>query len=80
MHLISGEPITGSNNEFWPIMHGTQQVGVVASAVYLPRLDANIDLVIDAAVRVVGTVKSQLYATVEHGSATTKPKSNENID
>jgi aminomethyltransferase len=42
--LISGEPITGSNNEFWPIMHGTQQVGVVTSAVYSPRLDANIAL------------------------------------
>ena len=42
--LIGGEPITGSNNEFWPIMHGGEQVGVVTSAVYSPRLDANIAL------------------------------------
>jgi aminomethyltransferase len=43
--VIDGEPITGSNTEFWPVMKGIKQVGVVTSAVYSPRLDANIALV-----------------------------------
>ena len=41
---IDGEPLTGANNEFWPIMAGSEQIGVVTSAIYSPRLCANIAL------------------------------------
>jgi len=43
---IGGEPLTGANNEFWPIIVGSEQVGKVTSAIYSPRLQANIALAI----------------------------------
>jgi aminomethyltransferase len=43
---IGGEPLTGANNEFWPIIVGSEQVGTVTSAIYSPRLQANIALAI----------------------------------
>ena len=43
---IDGEPLTGANNEFWPIIVGSEQVGCVTSAIYSPRLGANIALAI----------------------------------
>jgi aminomethyltransferase len=43
---IGGEPLTGANNEFWPIIVGSEQVGTVTSAIYSPRLKANIALAI----------------------------------
>jgi aminomethyltransferase len=43
---IDGEPLTSANNEFWPIIVGCEQVGTVTSAIYSPRLQANIALAI----------------------------------
>ncbi len=43
---IDGEPLTGANNEFWPIIVGSEQVGCLTSAIYSPRLGANIALAI----------------------------------
>ena len=72
--LISGEPITGSNNEFWPIMHGTQQVGVVTSAVYSPRLDANIALaMVSVEYSELGT-ETEIVTSIERRSGTVVEK------
>lgn len=43
---IDGEPLNGANNEFWPIVVGCEQIGCVTSAIYSPRLQANIALAI----------------------------------
>ncbi|MDB2479941.1 glycine cleavage system protein T [Porticoccaceae bacterium] len=43
---IDGEPLVGANNEFWPIIVGSEQIGCVTSAIYSPRLQANIALAI----------------------------------
>jgi aminomethyltransferase len=43
---IDGEPLAGANNEFWPIIDGSEQIGCVTSAIYSPRLQANIALAI----------------------------------
>jgi aminomethyltransferase len=41
---IDGDPFSGPNNEFWPISVSGQRVGQVTSAIYSPRLQANIAL------------------------------------
>jgi glycine cleavage system aminomethyltransferase T len=41
---IAGPPIEGTNTQFWPAKINDEQVGVVTSAVYSPRLDRNIAL------------------------------------
>lgn len=41
---IEGSPLTGSNDEHWPITREGQFVGRVSSAVYSPRLKKNIAL------------------------------------
>ena len=41
---IAGLPIEGTNTRFWPVNLGDEQVGVVTSAVYSPRLERNIAL------------------------------------
>ncbi|GGH21206.1 aminomethyltransferase [Cribrihabitans marinus] len=41
---IEGDPFTGSNDFFWPIMEGHRKVGTVTSAIYSPRLKKNIAL------------------------------------
>ena len=41
---IGGEPLIGSNNEFWSVLIDGEQVGKVTSAVYSPRLKSNIAL------------------------------------
>jgi len=41
---IDGDPFAGANNEFWPISVSGQRVGQVTSAIYSPRLEANIAL------------------------------------
>jgi len=46
--VIDGEPLTGANNEFWPVMVGGEQVGKLTSAIYSPRLKQNIALVMMA--------------------------------
>ena len=42
--IIDGEPFDGANNEFWPVFVGSEQIGAVTSAIYSPRLKANIAL------------------------------------
>ena len=46
---FDGPPITGSNDEHWPILIDGRQVGHVTSAVYSPRLEKNIALAMVAA-------------------------------
>ncbi len=41
---IDGEPLPGPNTEFWPITLSGDHAGRVTSAVYSPRLEANIAL------------------------------------
>lgn len=41
---LGGDPLTGPNNEFWPVMLGDKQVGKITSAIYSSRLKANIAL------------------------------------
>ena len=41
---IDGDPLAGPNTEFWPVMVSGQRVGQVTSAIYSPRLEANIAL------------------------------------
>jgi glycine cleavage system aminomethyltransferase T len=41
---LGGEPLNGSNNDFWPVLVEGEQVGKVTSAVYSPRLKSNIAL------------------------------------
>ena len=45
---FDGSPLTGSNDEYWPILIDGQQVGQVTSAVYSPRLEKNIALALMA--------------------------------
>jgi len=41
---IEGPPFDGSNDFFWPLMIGSEQVGTVTSAIYTPRMNKNIAL------------------------------------
>ncbi len=41
---LDGEPLAGPNTECWPISHRGETVGRVTSAIYSPRLEANIAL------------------------------------
>lgn len=41
---IAGTPMEAPNTEHWPLYEGGEQVGVVTSAVYSPRLERNIAL------------------------------------
>ncbi len=41
---IAGLPIDGTNTRFWPACSNDEEVGVVTSAVYSPRLERNIAL------------------------------------
>ena len=41
---IEGEPLSGPNNEFWPVLRSGSPAGRVTSAIYSPRLRANIAL------------------------------------
>ncbi|HSM31357.1 MAG TPA: glycine cleavage T C-terminal barrel domain-containing protein [Woeseiaceae bacterium] len=41
---IAGLPIEGTNTQYWPAKINDEQVGVVTSAVYSPRLERNIAL------------------------------------
>lgn len=42
--IIDGEPLQAANNEFWPVFAGDERIGHVSSAIYSPRLEANIAL------------------------------------
>ncbi|MBT8434496.1 MAG: glycine cleavage system protein T [Gammaproteobacteria bacterium] len=41
---IDGEPLSGPNTEYWPVTLSGEFVGQVTSAIYSPRLEANIAL------------------------------------
>lgn len=47
--VIDGDPLTGPNTTFWPIIRGGVEIGKVTSAVYSPRLKKNIALAMVAA-------------------------------
>ena len=53
---FDGPPLTGSNDEHWPITKEGRVVGKVTSAVYSPRLEKNIALALmDVAAADIGT-------------------------
>jgi len=39
---FDGEPVTGGNEDFWPVSAGTHRVGHITRCVYSPRLEKNI--------------------------------------
>ncbi|OED35201.1 glycine cleavage system protein T [Chromatiales bacterium (ex Bugula neritina AB1)] len=41
---ISGQPLTGPNTIFWPVLSEGDSIGKVTSAIYSPRLERNIAL------------------------------------
>ena len=53
---IPGEPIKGSNNEFWPVLSKGQEVGHITRCIYSPRLEKNIGFAnIEAGLEASGT-------------------------
>ena len=57
---LDGNPLEGSNDEYWPVIRDGQQVGKVTSAIHSPRLEKNIALaMMDLEHKEMGT-----YATV----------------
>ena len=42
--VMDGEPLVGSNDEFWPVLRDGQDIGYVTSAIHSPRLVKNIAL------------------------------------
>lgn len=42
--LIDGDPMTGPNTSFWPVIRNGSTVGKVTSAIFSPRLEQNIAL------------------------------------
>ena len=71
---FGGDPITGSNDENWPILIDGAQVGYVTSAVYLPRLEKNIALaLVQAAHADVGT-KAEISTADGNRSCEIVPK------
>ena len=47
--IFDGPPLKGSNDYFWPIFIGEEQVGKVTSAIHSPRLENNIALALISA-------------------------------
>ena len=53
---LPGEPMKGSNNEFWPVLHEGKKVGRVTRCIYSPRLEKNIGFAnIEASLQAIGT-------------------------
>ena len=42
--VMEGEPLVGSNDEFWPVLRDGQGIGYVTSAIHSPRMVKNIAL------------------------------------
>lgn len=47
--VIDGDPMTGPNTSFWPVIRNGSTVGKVTSAIFSPRLEQNIALAMVAA-------------------------------
>lgn len=47
--ILGGDPLSGPNTSFWPVLANGSPVGKVTSAVYSPRLEQNIALAMVAA-------------------------------
>ena len=67
--IIDGEPFDGANNEFWPVFVGSEQVGVVTSAIYSPRLKANIALAMVSVEHSALDTEAQIATQFEHRGA-----------
>jgi glycine cleavage system aminomethyltransferase T len=53
---LPGEPMKGSNNEFWTVLNNGRKVGRVTRCIYSPRLEKNIGFVnIEAELAAIGT-------------------------
>ena len=44
--ILNCEPLPSPNKDFWPVTKNNQNVGIITSAVYSPRLKQNIALAI----------------------------------
>jgi len=65
---LDGTPMTGSNEDFWPVSAGAQRVGHVTSAVYSPRLEVNMAMAfVDLPHDAIGT---RLSVETDHGRRT----------
>jgi len=71
---LGGEPLTGSNNDFWPVLVEGEQVGKVTSAVYSPRLKSNIALAMVAIEHTAIGTALDVVAHTEQRSATVVEK------
>ena len=63
---FDGPPLTGSNDEHWPVIKDDEIIGQVSSAIYSPRLNKNIALAMVSRQNAdIGT-----YATINMGTET----------
>ena len=73
--IIDGAPLPAPNNEFWPLSIDAAHVGKVTSAIYSPRLEANIALAMVECAH--AALDTKLTVTLNDGSqrtATIVPK------
>ena len=71
---IAGEPLTGANNEFWPVLNGSEQIGSITSAIYSPRLGANIALAMVAVVHSAVGTEAEIVTPFGRRSVKVVPK------
>lgn len=71
---FDGEPIIGSNDEYWPIFVDGEKIGYVTSAIYSPRLEKNIALaMVQKDYAEIGT-KGVIHTTVMERNCEVVPK------
>jgi glycine cleavage system aminomethyltransferase T len=71
---IDGAPLTGPNNEYWPVMVSDNQVGQVTSAIYSPRLERNIALAMVNIEHSALDSRSEIVMPFEHRTGKVVPK------
>jgi glycine cleavage system aminomethyltransferase T len=71
---IDGTPLTGPNNEYWPVMVSDNQVGQVTSAIYSPRLERNIALAMVNIEHSAIDSPSEIVMPFEHRTGKVAPK------
>ena len=71
---IDGAPLSGPNNEYWPLMVSDIQVGRVTSAIYSPRLERNIALAMVAIEHSAIDSRAEILLPLEHRTGKVVPK------
>ncbi len=72
--VIDGPPLTGANDENWPVVAGGEQVGQINSAIHSPRLDQNIALAMVGADHAADGTQLKVEMMGATRSATVVPK------